>query len=288
MVERVCGITDPFCSAANGAKYPDGSPVRTLPYTYHGRYSMSSGVNSAEAFLWHPQFTYDPFTVALTRAGDSVTAWANFPTATAAFAAASSYRIISSGFILRCVLAPLNASGMLHIRSWTNGDMAKYGTLLTRSYTASRCLDIPIQDVKELCVVTQRSARMPQMFNITSDDSNVVIAGLDNGFTPVSVYITGAPVSTQVFDVEYFVNMELVFADEDGIGLLSTPPPPSNTALTAAAAKVTSAVTTVFHRSVRATAEYVATKAAAAIAGYVGGPMAAGAVLSRGLLRDVD
>lgn len=286
MVERVCAITDPFCSAANGSKIYDDSAIRTLSYTAHSRTQWGSDAGGSAALIWHPQYSFEPFVSSSARVGSLVTAWSNFPSMSVTFSDALTYRMVSSGFIIRRVLAPLTAAGMLHIRSWPGADMSKYGTLQCQSYTASRSLDVAIQDVKELCVVTQRSSRPHSLFNNVADDSAIVTGTFDNGFTPITLYLSGAPASTVCFDIEYFINFEVVFDDLAATGLLASPPPPSNPTISAAAAVVTSSVATVFHASVKEVSSFVARKAATALASYVSGPLG-GAIANR-LARDVD
>nr|UHS71476.1 MAG: hypothetical protein 2 [Sobelivirales sp.]UHS71483.1 MAG: hypothetical protein 2 [Sobelivirales sp.] len=271
-VETVCGLVDPFCAAAMGAKYPDNSPTRTLPYSYHGLSTWNMAADGSQAILWHPSYSYVPLTQAFTRTGSNVTVWSNF-NALVLIANVSKYRIVSSGFIVRNILAPLNSSGMLHIRSCAVPDGTAVSVFDTLSYNVSASLDVALHNANEVTVITQHSARLPQLFNNVADDV-ATINWNDNGFTPMVIYVDGAPASSVAINIEYFVNYELIFDDVSGLQQLATPPPKANSMVTSATSIVTSEVSTVFHKSVGTAAKYVANKAAQALLGYFIGPAA--------------
>lgn len=102
---QVCGLTDPFCNDAIGSKFPDDSSTRTLPYTRRGRVTMNSDASGDLAYVFNPQYVYEPFTYASVRTGSAVTSWADSGAASV-MPNVTKYRIVSCGFRLKSVLAP--------------------------------------------------------------------------------------------------------------------------------------------------------------------------------------
>lgn len=273
LVHQICGITDPFCNHAKGAKYPDNSSSRTLPYPLRARGGLSTTAAGIGGFLWHPQYSFSPITYPSSYAG-SVMSLNNFPIQTLV-AGPSTYRIVTSGFIVRNICAPLTASGMVHIRWFANPSGAHYGSVDGLTYNCSNSIDIPLQDCKELVVITTRSPRMPQLFNEVVNDTGVVTTIIDNGFCPITVYVDGCPATTSVLDIEYLINYELTFPDSDGLSMLGTPPPPANALVTQAAAVVTSSLKTSFFKGIDRAKDYMVKAAATAIIAKIAGPKAA-------------
>lgn len=274
LVEKVCGITDPFCLAAKGAKYPDTSSARTLAWTYHSRYTLSSSSDGASFRLWHPSYAFQPLTSTSGRTFSVSSAWNNYG-ALPGISGVAKYRIVSSGFIMRNVCAPLTSSGMVHIRSWSTPEGSNFVIVDGLSYNSSTSLDVPCNSVKELCVVTQRSSRPTQEFTDVPDDTAVVANFGDNGFIPITIYFDGCPVSTDMFDFEYFINFELILDDGASLGMLATPAPTVNSVIPTISAKITSSATTLFSRSMKALGDKVFKAASASLISYIAGPEAA-------------
>lgn len=284
LTHQVCGLSDPFCAHASGAKYPDDSSTRTLPFSRRGRHVLTTDGSGNAAYLFNPQYTRDPITFPSARTGAAVTAWTDFPAYTGVIAGVDKYRIVSCGFTIKSITAPLSASGELNMRSFGN-DVSTLTSLDMLTYNATANLNMPIRTVDNVAVVLSHDAEMPQHYYSVSTDSAATASCVTRGFNPVTIYISGAPVSTNVLVVEFIINYELVFSDESGMAMVSTVSPPANTVLTTAAAKVTSALPTFFERGVTVAANAITNRAASAIASYFGGPAGATAYA---LARVVD
>lgn len=274
VVEKVCGLTDPFCQAARGAKFPDNSPIRTMPWTLHGRNTFASTSTADSLILWHPQYSYQPWVKPSARVGSAATAWNSFTASSNLPNGVVKYRIVSSGFILRNICAKLTSSGMLHLRSWSVPEGATYVTLDGLAYNSASSMDIATNSAQEICVITQHSTRMPQLYFNVADDSSTVAGFLDNGYTPITIYFDGAPASTDMFDFEFFINFELVFDDSAALGLVATPSNPANSMLTDVAAKITSSSESLVFKGLKAVGDRIYKAAETAIISYVGGPTA--------------
>jgi hypothetical protein len=271
---QVCGLTDPFCDHARGAKYPDDSNVRTLPYSYQNRKSMTTTANGEAWQLLCPQYEFEPWTVASASTLSVVTAWQNFPSQSL-IAGVDKYRIVSAGFTLNNVSAPLYSSGMVHIRAWPYESLSPMAGIDTASYSATFSVDIPLQDCKDIAVVYSHTAQLPQVFYEESLDTGVVINVASRGFCPVTVYVTGAPPSTTVLSLKHITHYELTFVESTGMQQLATPAPRFNPMITDAAASVTSSMKPILIEGAKRVGGYIVDKAKRALLARMGMPQLA-------------
>lgn len=264
LVSRVCGLTDPFCEHANGAKYPDDSRTRTLAYSRRSRGSISSLPDGTGAFLFYPIYDFQGVSYPATSSGDQVLTWTNFP-ATSYIGNASSYRIVSWGVRFRNITAPLSSSGMVHLRGWGNIEGASFDGVSTRSYNASSALDTPLQDAKDIVYVGEHTSQMPQAFYSVNSDAANVAGNTAHGFNGLTVYLAGVPASVDVLDYEMVVHFELVFETSDGLGQAATPAPPANPLITAGANYVSSSAKSMFQYGIERVSKHLTDVATAAL-----------------------
>lgn len=286
LVEAVCGITDPFCPHSTGAKYPDASSVRTLPYTRRLRYTLASDASGFANLVISPQYAYLPYAIVNVAAGNTITSWSNFGGASA-ITGVSGYRIVSSGFVVRHIVSPLNSAGMVYIRQYGSETNTFIAPLDTTTYNSTAIANISVQDAKEIAVVLQRTSQMPQTFYAASTDTAFVGNSIPRGFASATVAVAGAPASTPILEIEFVVNFELIFEDSSDLAQVATHPPPASALLTSAAAHVTSTMTPVVANGLAHFGRQVATKAATALATAMFGPVA-GATTRGALAITVD
>jgi hypothetical protein len=264
LVHQICGLTDPFCKHAVGSKYPDDSSLRTLAWSFHGRTIIGSDSNGVGAILLYPSYTYLPFITAATVATNGDITLPGAPVNTATFSGTSLYRIVSCGAKLRNVTAPLSSSGMLHIRSLAQENGAGLNAFNGFSYSRSEAMDIPLQDCKEVCIICPHSSSPPTNFysSAGATPSTNVEAWSGSGFTPVSIFLSGGPVSVPIaVEVEFWVHYELMFDDTNSMTMLSTPPPPANPVVTGVANMITSSASHLLKRGGELVSEVIKRKA---------------------------
>lgn len=281
LISQVCGITDPFCPHAVGAKYPDASSVRTLPYTRKLRYVLSTDASGYANIFINPQYSYYPYSTNNVYTGNTITSWNHF-TSYSTIAGVHGYRIVSAGYILRHIVSPLNSAGMVHIRQYGTENCALLAPLDTTTYNATSAVSVAVQDLKETAVVLQRTSQMPQTFYLQSTDTQIMGNSTTHGFATSTVAISGAPANTAILEIEFFINFELIFDDGSDLAQVATPPPPSNAVVSMAASRVTSTIVPIVEGGVAAFGKIVVSKAASALAGYLFGPP--GALATRSAL----
>lgn len=282
LVSRICGLTDPFCDHAIGAKYPDDSSVRTLPFTYRSLETVVSGAGGADRRYANLQYQFQPWHTANVSSGSTVTSWNNSVTNTV-IPGASMYRIVSAGFILRRIAAPLYASGSIHIRTYGFKHMLNLNGVDLVTYNSSNQLDIPYQDCNELCVVFQHSDEMPQLFYETNFDTDITSDEVTHGFFPVSIFAIGVPASTAIYTIETIIHYELTFEVSSGLAQAATPPPPANHVITGLSNRVSSIMKPIFEHGKSEVGRYLQDKAKGAISKMLFGP-----VVGTALARLVD
>lgn len=261
LTHTVCGLTDPFCNHARGAKYPDDSSLVTFPYTQRSSYDIVTNANGAACLLFLPTFNKTNF-IQCTIAGNVAT-----PTTRAVDAplgGVAGFRIVSWGFIFRRVSSNFTTSGLLRLRSKQTIDgqpfVAGYDAA---AYTASESMDVSLIDATEVAIVGPHTSQMPQLFY---NPDTVLTGGTatdwdSSGFSPISMLVSGAPASTTVASIEVVVHYEVQFDPDSSLALAATPPPKSNPLITGVAAEVTSATSSFFQRGVGMVANTVANAA---------------------------
>lgn len=262
MVSQVCGLVDPFCEHARGAKYPDDSSIRTLPFTFRTTQTLTTNASgSVCAILW-PRISSDGSGVynPATTVGTTVTPATNFAAATvAALSGFTSYRIVSCGFRVRRISPLLTTSGMVFTRSHAIDLGSEMGVFQGNTYSASQSNDTALADASDLCFIFEHTSQMPQTFYNPQD--TVFATAIPSGFNPATVFVTGAPATTNVAELEFIMHVEYVFSPVAPLALATTPSPPSSALVTAAASAATSAGSTFFHDAIEIVGKAVREKA---------------------------
>jgi hypothetical protein len=248
--EQVCGLTDPFCSHANGAKFPDESSTKTLSFTGRSVTNLTSLASGNASMLIIPQLG-EGFT-ALATAVASTSATTMDPNVQAApwsvLTGVNSYRIVSMGVRIRNIAPLLTASGMVHVRSLANPVGGSLATYLGSSYTASQSYDVSLSDCSEECFIFEHTAQLNQVF-YSQQTVGTIAAWEAAGFNPITITLMGVPASTDCLSVEIIMHVEYSFNDGSDLALACTPPPPANPLVTQAAASVTSVLSAFAYRS---------------------------------------
>jgi hypothetical protein len=263
LANKACGLVDPFCEHAIGAKYPDDASVKTLSYTSRYNYYLSTDANGNAAALLAPQISYNiavPCTVNFPTLVCLPTGTNFDPSPVTALSGYSKFRIVSCGFRLRNITAPLYASGMVYIRSYGTEGNSSFTTFEPGTYAASNYIDIPLQQVRDASCIFEHTSQMPQTF-YAPPASSAILGWTAVGFNPMTIALLGGPASTNCLVLEFVVHMEYTFQEGEALQLAATPAPPMNPQLTGIAGAITSAGKTVFQRSTTALSTWVYKKA---------------------------
>lgn len=208
--EKVCGITDPFCIHARGAKWPDGQGAGTAPFQIRGRLSINTGItNNVNSNLY--QFSGDLPYALLSPSANSGSIW----TMNAAYTDVTSqtnfatyfsyYRIVSWGIIVRNVLPATTSQGTIIVRKLSRGvtpgaqqnNSIMYGTEVQ---------EFPVFAGMELSMIAKTQGNTARAF-VALNTTTTVVNG-SNWDTIQVELINGAANTNGVLDVEYVYNIE--------------------------------------------------------------------------------
>lgn len=280
MNRKVCSISDPFCDAAIGSKWADSAANKTMPFASRSMDSIVSGANGSGALLiipgYHAQISRP------TAAGAGSATFVNTSSIIPSGFMPSQYRIVSWGFTLKNLTAPLYSSGMVRIRGLSNSG-ASLNILNSTLYNDFH-YDIPLQDCKEVAVIGRRLDESFHFFrtpNTTNPDGfdGLVANWVPPGWSPIFIFLEGVPPSVSVLQIEYFFNYELMFTDGDAMANVTTPSPAASPLLATASSHVTKMAGNVFTRGVRqvetAVMKFATQYLASAIGGAISGPLGA-------------
>jgi len=220
-VHSVCALTNPFCPAAKGSKWPDGTQGNSMTQQFRGNLTISSlaAGNNAVVFASAAPYGY--------LAGTSSTAtvvtfpanyiWYKDTSLLATYGV--EYRIVSFGVIFRCVASATSAAGLLTIGTAV---APAGGTSLTLGQEAySEVQVVAIQPGMEITWIAQPRGSGAREF-IPQSTATVVT----NDWTNCIMEIAGAPASTALINAEWFMNIEFTLPTNSDLAPLAKQNPP--------------------------------------------------------------
>lgn len=256
---KVCGLSDPFCSHANGAKYPDDSSYRTITLTRIKSDTIISGSGANYTYnLFLPQLGYSPMATATVASGTTVTSWGNFPSTSVV--GMQAYRTISFGMKLSAIAAPLYRSGVVRIRGFAFEEGANLASVDLATYYCSFAYDIPYDKCNDVAIIFPRTAQRPEQFYDALSDSSSY-STTTKGFGFVTIMVEGGPPGTSLLNVTSYHNLEFIPDDTSVYSMLATPPPRKDALLTDVAGAITSSIKPVFKEGVSAFSNAVTARA---------------------------
>jgi len=285
-VEKVCSRLDPFCPAAVGSRQLDSGNLRTIAYPFKYRATLQSSGANVGSTLWLPGYGIAPFWAG-TMASPPTAVWTTIPTTSYLGSNVNAFRIVSAGVLIKNICAPLNCSGMVRIKSFNITSGNAMGSVDCLTFNASKTMDIPLQDCKEVAVVLARtdSSQAVRFFSPTAiNPDNNINNYLSPGWEALVIAVDGVPSNTNVLDLEYFFNLEVVIGDNDALQLMAAPTPKDAPLLKSITDEVGSSMVTMFKEGAKGAAKFVA-KAAI---DYVGTRITGRSAGPQYYLKDVD
>lgn len=290
-MEKICAISDPFCVAARGAKWPDAQSTRSVCIPVRGSFSVGTDANGNAARLMVPRWSTG--VAAFSSITGTVATWSAMSAwvGTAAFSP-QSVRLVSGGIKITNISPRLSAAGTLYLSSIPGGnslnittmDFADYGQEQMDTYTMSSLVD------KSVFAFFKAGGNESRQFNpVIADTSTAVLNTYD--WCPIVIGVTGAQTNTTVLRVEYQLNFELLFPRSDAMSLMGTPPPAADSVAAGGSSFVSSKIGSILSGSYEVVEKVFAQKAkqylagaAARAAGYaLGGSAGMGAA---GMITD--
>lgn len=224
IAHKVCAITDPFCPAARGSKWPDDTSKLTLGLPFRARIPFVTDNAGYATVMFLPGFKYQYSIGDVTGAG-LVATFVNLTTLGVPTLTPAQYRIVSWGVRLRHMSVPTEASGMVRIRSFPACTASAISVVDPATFNCDFNRDIPLQDCNEVVIIGKRSDTHETYNFVNPVDTNpgtTVASYVSNGWQALCITVVGGPISKPVLDIEFVYNFEVTFPDSDAMAQLGT------------------------------------------------------------------
>jgi len=228
--QTVCGLTDPFCRHAIGARIPDGTP-NTFTASGRGFFTMATGATGGVSLaVMNPCAPYGYLNIQPTTLPYTVsncTWWQNLGGPSLFATYADRMRIVSAGFILRAIQNASSAQGMFVIQTQQSvpfdGSVTVGGDFLGNdNETVSN-----YPGMEYSYIWRPNNQTLAKQFTSTStNSSNSELAGWPSAVVYFSGGVTTAAANIAI--IEYFINVEFTVKPESGLNPLSGKPTPAD------------------------------------------------------------
>jgi hypothetical protein len=254
-VEQICGLNDPFCPTANGAKILDQSSQNTFSFQSKTINTIVSDVSGNAAMLFLPNYYYNWAQSPTTQVDDTCTFSTVMSPNTTAMAGVKDYRIVSAGVTLTGVSAPLDASGMVYVRTF-NLNGAGAGTIAGATFNSLEHAEYSLASLSNRSPAVLFSPCGPSTYEWRSQaettPSSAIADYVSNQTTSVMITVMGAPISRTVLECTLTVNFEVTFYDSASMGSIQSKPPKYNPYMDAVNKEVKSVGQSIFAGGVAA------------------------------------
>lgn len=261
---QICSITDPFCTHAKGAKYPDGHGAGTVTYQIRSSIGLSTsagggGLNYFGATLPYSYIGYSSYAANAFTLGSG---YGQLPGNTASFVAyADAYRVVSWGLVIRNNLPATTAAGQLIVSRQSS--IPPPSSVVTEGALVGSAVEVhPICAGMEIAIIgrplgtTSRAFTGQNTSSTTSDTWDVI---------KVEIFGAGTSV-TSALSIEVLYNVEFTFKEANvGLHQFITPSIPTNPKVLTASEKVLSTSNTIFSKGLESASNSVLRLAANAV-----------------------
>jgi hypothetical protein len=206
-VRSICSITDPFCPASKGSRWVDGASANTITEQFRGSFNLTASAlgNTAAVFTPSAPTGYINYTSTTATTYTLQSTWTQYKVGSMVQTYGCSYRVVSFGCILRCVASATNASGLLTLGT-TGVPPAASSTYSFGTEQYNECVVKAIQPGLEVSWLSRPIGSTAHEFKPI--DTAVSAAQSSPDWSVLVVEVTGAPASTVMINVEWFMNVE--------------------------------------------------------------------------------
>lgn len=227
LVHLACATNDPFCDAARGAKYFDGSASRTLACQSVTLTDVATDGNGAGALIVFPYFSKTWATAVVTSGSATFTGMGDNALNSLG---AQRFRIVSMGVQLSSTAAYMTASGLVQCKLM-NPTVADLAIVDCNTTTVPYYTEIPYAQLDNFNILAKRVSDQAQDWYPVTAPTTVSALNADNpngtGWTPIFVSIRGGPASlATALRAKIVINFEFSFSDSSANAQLATPAAP--------------------------------------------------------------
>lgn len=255
LAHEVCAITNPFCDASRGSKWPDQSAGQTLAIPVRMRYNVITDAAGNAGVVFTSRYSQGILPGTMTGSTFEWNSVVGPPVVYDTeeykpdFTSADQYRVVSAGIRVTPVTSAMNSQGIVNIIELPVADSQEDYQIIdtaTKNYPSYESLPLKAHD--SIYAVMRPNGATAREFRDTIGDS-----GVEEGtefstgdWTSILVNITGGAASTTVAVIDVFLNYEVTFNVSSSNGFLTTRAPLPNLTLTNASTAITQG--TAIHR----------------------------------------
>lgn len=225
---HLCTITDPFCPAAKGARWPDSNSQPTIAITLQGIVPIQT--DAAGNFA--ASFGVDPIRGYRTWQVDPANGDLTSPTNTAyngalQFDGISEFRLVSGGVQVFSTASLQTSAGMLRAIEVSSTESNLNTGLNAFSYDYTRTHDKPVREFGSVFQYLRPGGPESRNFN-----EFTIGATSTYDWTTSLICLTGGEPTTQVGMIYYVFHYEYKFAQSNIMNKLASPAPGDNAFIT--------------------------------------------------------
>lgn len=245
LVQEVCAITNPFCEASRGSKWPDESAGQTLSVPVRTRYNLVTDSAGRVGKLFAPTYTLGVIDGTGTATdwladtdGGELVATAYLPE----FVDAHQFRLVSGGVKVTPVTSAMNSQGVINVIELPPVDNGNDYLLVHPNQKSVPSYDtLPLRSTDSIYAIMRPSGPEARMFHPTffADDSPLPLASFTtNDWTSIWVGVEGGQASSTVAIVDIYLNFEVMVQSSAALGYLTTPSAIPNSDVTRASTAI--------------------------------------------------
>lgn len=238
--QQICSYTNPFCDAANGAKWPDGAAIRSVTLDAIGPTVFTTNASGHLGVLCISD-AYPYYSVGVEQAGSLGSQFSfddlyTFPgTETSNLCR---YRLTSIGYKISCISTRMSTKGVLRLRLFSVPDPSNLAYVHTNTPYADQVLDIPLSRLidKDIYVTIGAVGIDARIFktaaaSVPTDIAGLVSAGELLEWQALTISVQGGEPSTSCIEVSCYQHYEKVYNDGDPRMRHATPAKKANQGL---------------------------------------------------------
>jgi hypothetical protein len=273
-VRGVCSVTDPFCPAAKNSKWPDGTSGNTMTQQFRGNVNIGTDAAGYAAFGFAAAAPFGYLkTATIVGTTPPVATWPAAYTTYQASSILATYgqdvRIVSAGVVIRSVASATTSSGLA-----TFGTVGSFPAPSSTMNLGTELYDAvaikAIQPGMEFSWVSMARGSSARTF--AAQSTSTVIT---HDWTSLIIEVSGGPISTNVLNCEWFINVEFNLGVGAAIAPLATANPPRIGSAESAVSMVHQSLGGLIEGGVATVEKMVTDHATKAIASLMNDPFAA-------------
>lgn len=224
--DDLCGITDPFCPHARGARVPDSGSGRTATEQIRFVQTMKGATDATSAAMAVCPKTNFPFL----RDNTSADAWsstfaANGNVTSLCNTSGREVRIVSAGVRIVSLLSATDSKGSLAIARTSVPQLVSTAVQTSPNYYTSYEIH-PIGPSTEMHMIFHPTSNQSNDFNDLNDTG--IQSSTDPyppGWDTIVLRAEGVPKNVDIFRVEYVVNVEFTVKQGSAFQSITEPQP---------------------------------------------------------------